>query len=184
MGRIPEENHDLDLSIYDQQKIGLIHDVCNPVVKILNDLLADEAVLTQKTHSALWNVCGAGFYNIQILLNSQIDELNGISVEIVVRTRKLGGFIISSFEEFLKATRLKEQPGIVPNASDLLADHESLIHFLHESATRCSEEFEDEISRGFLMDILQQHDKMVSMLQSYIENQPQTIECKGSYKYE
>jgi hypothetical protein len=68
--------------------------------------------------------------------------LSDISDEISKRVRELGGLPIGSFEEFLKNTRLNEQPGDVPDIMDLLADHEAAIRILREDAKKCSEEYE------------------------------------------
>jgi starvation-inducible DNA-binding protein len=173
MGQILTENHPTidNLRILAKSDIRLEKDINDLVVKTLNDSLADETVLTQKIRSAYWNNCGSGFDNIHNLFFSQFEQLNVIVDDIVTRVRRLGGIPISSFEEFLKASRLKEQSGKIPDAKNILADHEEIIHFLYDNATRCSEEFEDEVTRGFLLDIVEQHEKMISILRFYIEDE-------------
>jgi starvation-inducible DNA-binding protein len=86
-------------------------------------------VLAVKTRSAHWNVHAAGFYDRHTLFDVQYKQLNDISAEIAERARMLGGLPIGSFEEFLKNTRLNEQPGDVPDIIDLFADHETVIFF-------------------------------------------------------
>jgi starvation-inducible DNA-binding protein len=66
---------------------------------------------------------------------------------------------------------------------DLLADHEAAIRFLREDAKKCSEEYEDEVTRDFLVDILCLHEKMAGMLRSYIEPELTGDESKGSKIY-
>ncbi|MHC1783733.1 MAG: Dps family protein [Anaerolineaceae bacterium] len=187
MGQILVDNHPItvNLLVLGKPDIGMEKDVHDLVIKILNDSLASETVLTQKIRGAYWNNFGSGFDNIHILFNSQFEQLNDIVDEIAVRVRRLGGIPISSFEEFLKASRLKEQPGDIPDINELLADHEGIVHFLHEDATKCSEKYEDEVTRGFLLDIIDQHEKMVSMLRYYIENEPSHSNyLKGNSKHE
>jgi starvation-inducible DNA-binding protein len=157
------------LQILIQPNIGLESDARHSVVEILNIGLANEAVLTLKTRSAHWNVSGASFFELQNLFDSQYVQLNKISDEIAERARMLGGLPIGSFEGFLKNTRLEEQPGNVPEIMDLLADHEAVIRFLREDAKKCSEEYEDEGTRDFLVNILFLHEKMAWVLRSHIE---------------
>jgi starvation-inducible DNA-binding protein len=98
-------NQKLQVAI--QPNIGLDSDVRHSVVGILNNILADEAVLTLKTRSAYRNVNGAGFFELDILFNSQYEQLNDISDEIAERAQMLGGTAIGSLEEFIKHTRVE-----------------------------------------------------------------------------
>lgn len=143
----------------------------NQIVKILNDTLANEALLAQKTRNAHWKIRGAGFSYFQILLEVQMKQLNEISHQVAVRVNRLSNLPASSFEELQKLAQSKEVSGIVPLILDLKADHESMIQFLREDATKCSEELDDEISRGFLVDIIHLHENMAAMLQFYVENE-------------
>jgi len=170
--------HDLDdvhnkkLQVDIQPNIGLDRDARRSIVEILNNTLADEAVLTLKTRSAYWNVRGAGFFELDILFNSQYEQLNDISDELAERVQMLGGVAIGSLQEFIKATRLDEQPGVVPNILRLLADHEAFIRSLREDVRKCTEEYEDEGTFELLVSVMRLHEKMAWMLRSYIENIP------------
>jgi starvation-inducible DNA-binding protein len=146
-------------------------DVRRAVVEILNHTLANEAMLTLKTRSAHWNVSGAGFLELHILFKTQYKNLNAIVDEIAERACMLGGLPISSFDGFLNNARLKERPGSVPNIMDLIADHEASICFLGEDAKKCSEEYKDESTGDFLVNIQQTHEKMVGILRAHIEPQ-------------
>ena len=155
-----------------QPNIGLDSDVRRSVIKILNNTLADEAVLAAKTRSAHWNVSGAGFIELHILFDSQYKQLNEISDQLAERVRMLGGIAIGVLEEFLDLTRLEEQPGTVPDILRLLADHETCIRFLREDARKCSEDYEDEGTLYLMVSVMRLHEKMAWMLRSYIENEP------------
>ena len=172
MGHNGNDGHHPKLQVLIQPNIGLDSDVRRSVVEILNNTLANEAVLTVKTRGAHWNVSGAGFFELYILFDSQYEQLNDISDEIAERARMLGGIAIGSLQEFLKNTRLDEQPGDVPDIMDLLADHEAAIRFLREDAKKCSEEYEDEGTFELLVSVLRLHEKMAWMLRSYIEHEP------------
>lgn len=172
MGHHFNDEHSAGLQLLIQPNIGLDSDVRHSVVDLLNITLADEAVLTTKTRCAHWNFRGAGFFELHTLFETQYQLLNDISGEIAERARMLGGFAIGSLAEFLRYTRLQEQPGEVPNLPRLLVDHESAIRFLREDARKCVEEYEDEGTNELLVSAMCLHEKIAWMLRSYIEAAP------------
>lgn len=156
--------------IFIQPNIGLESDVRQPVVKMLNASLANEAILTQKTRNAHWNVSGVSFFELHILFEAQYKQLNEISDKIAERVRMLGGVTIASFEEFINHARLSEHSTEIPDILQLLADHETVIRFLREDIRKCSEEYEDEGTVDLLVGVMSLHEKMAWMLRAYIEN--------------
>jgi len=165
-----------------QPNIGLDKEVRQPVIDILNNCLADEAVLSQKTRSAHWNVGGAGFFELYILFETQYKQLNEITDQVAERVRMLGGLAEASFKEFLRNTRIDEQPTDVPDVLHLLADHETIIRFLREDIRKCTEEYEDDGTIGLLVSVLSLHEKMAWMLRAYIENEPVHSESQERIK--
>jgi starvation-inducible DNA-binding protein len=153
-----------------QPNIGISYQNQQAVLKILNVTLADESVLSIKTRGAHWNVNGMGFYDWHSFFDLQYKQLVDISDEISKRACVLGGLPIGSFNEFLSNTRLKEQPGDVPDVLHLLADHESLIRYIRDDLRKCSEEYEDEGTFELLVSIMRQHEKIAWLLRSYLEN--------------
>lgn len=172
MEPIRNNGHDPKLPILILPNIGLESDVRLPIIKILNIILSNEAVLTLKTRNAHWNVYGAGFFELHILFDTQYKQLNDISDEIAERVRMVGGIAIGSFAEFLSHTQLEEQPTEVPDFLHLLADHETIIRYLHEDIRKCSDEYEDEGTSDLLVSVMRLHEKMAWMLRSYVENEP------------
>ncbi|HEX7566933.1 MAG TPA: ferritin-like domain-containing protein, partial [Anaerolineaceae bacterium] len=71
MGHDHNDGHNPILQVLIQPNIGLDSDIRRSVVEILNNTLANEAVLTVKTRSAHWNVSGPGFFELHILFDSQ-----------------------------------------------------------------------------------------------------------------
>ena len=172
MGHNHNDGHHPNLQVLIQPNIGLDQDVRQSIVDILNNTLANEAVLSLKTRSAFWNVSGAGFIELHILFDSQYKQMNDISDEIAERVRMMGGMAIGSLQEFITHSRMDEQPGVVPDALHLLADHEAAIRFLREDARKSSEEYEDEGTFELLVGVMRLHEKMAWMLRSYLENEP------------
>lgn len=166
-----EHSHKL-LKALNQPNIGLDSDVHHLVVEILNHCLANEVVLSQKTRSGQWNVSGAGSFELHTLFESHYKQLNDISDEIAQRARMMGGTAIGSLQEMIDYSQVQEIAGVVPDVSHLLADYEASIRFLREDAKKCSDEYADEATRDFLVDILRQHEKMAWMLRSHLDTRP------------
>ncbi|MFU8827677.1 MAG: Dps family protein [Brevefilum sp.] len=164
-----KEDNDNEQILIFQPNIGLSGDVRQPVEKILNTILANEAVLSQKTRSIHWNRTGIGFLEIHILLESQYKQLSEIVDKIAERTRILGGIALGSFEEFLEESQIESRPSQIPDILHLLADHESVTRSLREDIRKCSEEYEDEGTVELLVGVMSLHEKMAWMLRSYLE---------------
>jgi starvation-inducible DNA-binding protein len=155
-----------------QPNIGLDVTARQSVVEILNLLLADEAVLSLKTHSADGHAGGISGPDLQSLYDAQYKEINDIVIEISERVRILGGSHLSSSEELINFARLDGKLAVVPGVMHILADHEAFIRFLREDAQKCSEIYEDQGTFALLVNVLRLHEKMAWMLRSYIENVP------------
>lgn len=171
MGRDHNDGFNPKVQVDLQPNIGLDDSARKSVVELLNNILADEAVLTIKTRNAHWNIHGAYFSELYTLYDVQYKRLNDISDEIAERVRMLGGYAIGSLQEFLDHTRLGEQSGDFPHLLRLLADHEATIRFLREDANHCSEDYEDEGTFSLLVGVIRHHEKMAWLLRSYIDKE-------------
>jgi starvation-inducible DNA-binding protein len=171
MENIVNYEHNPKTQIPTHPVIGLDSKAQHAVVEILNNTLANEAMLSIKVRSAHWNVSGPGFLELHVLYKTQFKQLNAIADEIAERTCTLGGLATGSLGGYLKNARLEEQPGVVPNIMNLLAGHEASIRFLGEDAKKCSEQFADESTGDFLVNIQHLHEKMAGILRAHIEPQ-------------
>lgn len=153
--------------------IGLTEDQRNGVAAILNTLLADEYVVYTKTRNYHWNVVGPQFNDLHKFFEAQYTALNEIVDEVAERTRALGGKATGTLTEFLKYTRLNEQPGQSPDArgmiAELLADHEAIIRHLRVDLETCLEKYHDAGTNDFLTGLMEQHEKMAWMLRAFLE---------------
>jgi starvation-inducible DNA-binding protein len=143
------------------------------VVKLLTGILADEYLLYTKTRNYHWNVLGLQFNDLHTFFESQYEELNDIVDDVAERARTLGGKAIGILEEFLKHTRLKEEPGSYPDApgmlANLLADHESVIRQLRKDLEVCAEQYKDMGTNDFLTGLMEKHEKMAWMLRAFLK---------------
>jgi starvation-inducible DNA-binding protein len=155
----------LNIGLSDEQREG--------VVAILNTLLADEYLLYTKTRNYHWNVVGPQFNDLHKFFEAQYNALNEIVDEVAERARALGGSALGTLAEFLRHTRLKEQPGHYPDErgmiANLLADHEALIRSLRVDLETCVEQYHDTGTNDFLTGLMEQHEKMAWMLRAFLE---------------
>lgn len=153
-----------------QPNIGLDAGSRKSVIEMLNVLLADEAVLAQKTR----HVCepaAADNSDLQPLCDSQYRQIKDIVSEIGERVSILGGSHLIQVGEIITSTRLDGNNGITPDAIGILADHEAFIRYLREDAQKCSEEYEDQGTFALLVGVMQIHEKMAWVLRSYIQGE-------------
>jgi starvation-inducible DNA-binding protein len=152
--------------------IGIAERQRQAVVAILNTVLADEFVLYVKSRRFHWNVEGPNFSELHELFQRHYEQLGQVVDDVAERARALDGIAAGSFEEYLKLTRLKEEPATLYDARGmiavLLADHEALIRNLRQDLVICSEQYGDEGTMDFLTGLMQAHEKMAWMLRAYL----------------
>lgn len=149
--------------------IGLEGDDRLAVVEILNQLLPFETSLSIKTRFAHWNLRGREYVEERGLLSSHYEQLNQIIEKLSERVRMLGEITVDRLQEFLVNFKWDDLRSDAPDIKDLLAAHEAAIFSLREGAKKCSEEYGDEVTRQFLVEILVQHEKMAWNLRSNFE---------------
>jgi starvation-inducible DNA-binding protein len=154
-------------------EIGLADKGREAVVALLNTLLADEVVLYTKTRNFHWNVRGIQFNDLHKFFDAQYEELNEIVDEVAERARSLGGMALGTLSEFQKHARLKEQPGVYPDAksmiSTLLSDHELIIRELRQDVSIVLDKHGDAGTNDFLTGLMERHEKMAWMLRAFHE---------------
>lgn len=155
----------LDIGITDKDR--------NATIKLLQTLLADESILFLKTRDAHWNVTGPHFNHLHAFFESQYEGLAESLDEIAERIRKLDGHATATMVEYLKLTRLKEEPGTAKSADGylktLLADHETLIRHLRTEIEIVGPKYGDSGTQDFLTGLLQDHEKTAWMIRASLK---------------
>jgi starvation-inducible DNA-binding protein len=155
--------------------IGLSDEALKGVIDLLNHDLADANVLVVKTKKYHWDVVGPQFRSLHKLLDDQYEMLSESVDEIAERIRSLGGYPVGTLKGFLELASLKEDPGDVPTATDIVVrlrdDHEQIIRNLREHIDRCTNDFNDQGTADFLTDLIREHEKMAWMLRSFAEGE-------------
>ena len=157
----------LNIGLDEQQRAG--------VVELLNHDLSDTHILIVKTKKYHWDVVGPEFRSLHLLWDEQYATLSENEDAIAERVRQLGGYPVGTAAAFVKYATLKEHPGDVPDAHEMVArlqaDHEQVIRNLRQHIDQCDEKYNDQGSADFLTDLLRGHELMAWMLRSFIEGQ-------------
>jgi starvation-inducible DNA-binding protein len=162
----------LQTKTMEMSTIGLLEKDQTEVVDILNNVLANEFVLSTKTRNYHWNVIGPNFSELHKFFDEQYGQLDDILDQIAERSRAMGKKSIATMTEFLTKTSLKEQPKQYPEAqqmvSNLLMDHETIIRNLRKDLETCASEHHDMGTSNFLTDLMEKHEKMAWMLRAFL----------------
>lgn len=140
-----------------------------PVVKGLNQLLADYQVFYTNLRGFHWNIKGHGFF----ILHSKFEELyNDVASkvdEIAERVLMLGAEPENRYSEYLKLANIKEVAGvscsdkalnnILDTYSYLIGEERNLIDVASKAG--------DETTIAMMTDYLKEQEKLVWMLVAY-----------------
>lgn len=155
--------------------IGLTEEQRQGVINLLNQALADAYLLVIKTKKYHWDVVGPQFRTLHELWQEHYEALTENIDAYAERVRMLGGYPLGTAEGFLKHTSLREHPGDLPTAKEmvsrLVTDHEQIIRNLREAVDQAADRFHDEGTADFLTGLMEQHEEMAWMLRSFVEGE-------------
>jgi starvation-inducible DNA-binding protein len=159
--------HSINIGLTDRQREG--------VITLLNQDLSDLYLVLVKTKKYHWDVVGPQFRTLHQLWEEQYEALTETIDTCAERIRTLGGYPVGTMEGFLKLASIKEHPGDIPNATEmvlrLVQDHEQIIRNLRGHISQCSESFKDDGTADFLTGLMEQHEAIAWMLRSFIEGE-------------
>lgn len=153
-------------------EIGLKAEVTKKVAAQLNVILSDEYVFLTKLLKYHWNITGPSFFPLHKLLDDQYREVFVMIDEIAERTRSIGHVAFGTLHEFSKNSRIKENPGKIPSANEMIADlvkdHEAIICAMREVIPEI-EDMTDFGTMDFLTGLMEQHEKMAWFLRAHLQ---------------
>ncbi|MFP4401933.1 MAG: Dps family protein [Candidatus Nanoarchaeia archaeon] len=135
----------------------------------LNTLLASEYTLYTKLRNFHWNVVGPHFQEYHKFFEETYEEVETHIDDTAEKVRTLGFRPLSSMEEFLKHTFLKESTTQNMSAQEMLSelaqDYKAMITQLNAKIKVCQDE-KDVGVEDFLTGILQEYEKKLWMIES------------------
>ena len=141
------------------------------VAAALNQLLADEHILYNKTRNYHWSIEGPSFMEFHKLYEAQYTALAETIDQIAERIRTIGHFAEGRLKEIIKLATLDEPEAPTDQAKqieNLETDHETMIIKLRKLIKDFDEKYKDIGSSDFVTGLLKEHEKMAWMLRSYL----------------
>lgn len=141
------------------------------VAASLNQLLADEHILYNKTRNYHWSIEGPSFMEFHKLYEAQYTALAETIDQIAERIRTIGHFAEGRLKEIIKLATLDEPEAPTDQAKqieNLETDHETMIIKLRKLIKDFDEKYKDIGSSDFVTGLLKEHEKMAWMLRSYL----------------
>lgn len=151
--------------------IGISEKNRQAVALALNQLLADEHILYNKTRNYHWSIEGPSFMEFHKLYEAQYTVLAETIDQIAERIRTIGHFAEGRLKEIIKLATLDEQEAPTDQAKqieNLETDHETMIIKLRKLIKDFDEKYKDIGSSDFVTGLLKEHEKMAWMLRSYL----------------
>jgi starvation-inducible DNA-binding protein len=135
-------------------------------------VLADEFLLYTKLRKYHWNVTGAQFLELHESFEEQYDALEAVIDSSAERIRQYGAMSIGTLAEFQKHARLSEQPGVNPDArqmvEDIMNDHEAMVRYLRADIEQIDDDYDDLSAEDYLTGVLHLHEKYGWMMRALI----------------
>jgi starvation-inducible DNA-binding protein len=151
--------------------IGISEKNRQAVATSLNQLLADEHILYNKTRNYHWSIEGPGFMEFHKLYEAQYTALAETIDQIAERIRTIGHFAEGRLKEIIKLATLDEPEAPTDQSKqieNLETDHETMIIKLRKLVKDFDEKYKDIGSSDFVTGLLKDHEKMAWMLRSYL----------------
>ncbi|WP_438023631.1 Dps family protein [Sorangium sp. So ce233] len=123
--------------------LGLNDDVRAASVKALNQILSDTMVLRDLYKKHHWQVSGATFYSLHLLLDKHYEEQAKLVDELAERAQTLGGIAIAMPHDVAEMTKIERPPRgreeVPVQISRLLDAHEQILIEAREAASKAGE---------------------------------------------
>ncbi|MEQ8395316.1 DNA starvation/stationary phase protection protein [Thalassobaculum sp.] len=140
----------------------------DPVVKALEQALADTFTLALKTQNYHWNVTGPNFFGLHNLFEEQYNDGYAASDELAERIRALGAPAPGGLRAFQEITRIEEaKSGLESKAMlDDLIESNAAVAATLKSGIDVAETASDPATADMLTARVTAHDKAAWMLRS------------------
>jgi starvation-inducible DNA-binding protein len=152
-------------------EISLKEKEIRPVVDHLNDLLANYHLHYQKTRGCHWNVKGKSFFTLHVKFEELYTEALTTIDELAERILTLGKPPYSTFDDYIKKSKIKEVQTIGMKDTDmvkaLIADMAILIEMERE-ILQITSDAGDDGTNDMINRFMQYKEKNTWMLRSFV----------------
>jgi len=140
----------------------------DPVVKALEQALADTYTLSLKTQNYHWNVVGSNFFELHNLFEEHYTDGYAAADELAERIRALGAAApggLRAFQEITKVADAKDAVDAKAMMDDLIESHAAVAATLR-TGVEVAENANDPATADMLTGRITAHDKAAWMLRS------------------
>lgn len=127
--------------------VGLSDKVCAQSIAGLNQVLADTMFLRDMYKKHHWQMSGATFYSLHLLLDKHYEEQAALMDQVAERIQSLGGISIAMPSDVAAATRIEHPPKgreeVPVQLSRLLEAHEIILKESREYAKQAADAGDD-----------------------------------------
>jgi starvation-inducible DNA-binding protein len=141
-------------------------------VAILNQVLADTMTLRDMYKKHHWQVSGATFYQLHLLLDKHYEEQATLVDTIAERIMALGGISIAMAPDVAEMTRIPRPPkgreDVPTQIARLLEAHEIILRESHEGAAQADESGDDGTNDLLVSEIIRTNEPQVWFLAEHV----------------
>ena len=141
-------------------------------VAILNQVLADTMTLRDMYKKHHWQVSGATFYQLHLLLDKHYEEQATLVDTIAERIMALGGISIAMAPDVAEMTRIPRPPkgreDVPSQLARLLEAHEIVLRESHEGAAQADESGDDGTNDLLVSEIIRTNEPQVWFLAEHV----------------
>lgn len=153
------------------EAISLEEKKVRPVVDHLNDLLANYHIHYQKIRGCHWNVKGRQFFTLHVKFEELYTTALTTIDELAERILTLGKPPFSTFDDYIKTSRIKEVNTIGMNDNDMvkaLVDDMAVLIELEREILDVTAEAEDDGTNDMVNGFMQYIEKNTWMMRSFL----------------
>ena len=141
-------------------------------VGILNQVLADTMTLRDMYKKHHWQVSGATFYQLHLLLDKHYEEQATLVDTIAERIMALGGISIAMAPDVAEMTRIPRPPkgreDVPTQVARLLEAHELILRACHEGAAQAAESGDDGTNDLLVSEVIRTNEPQVWFLAEHV----------------
>jgi starvation-inducible DNA-binding protein len=152
--------------------IALAHDARLQSCQLLNQILADTMILYSLYKKHHWQMRGATFYQLHLLLDKHADEQIALVDTLAERIQMLGGVAIADPRDVAELTIIDRPPSGVEEVPAMLARllmaHEAIITKVRAAIAQTAQNGDDGSNDLLMGDILRANEQQVWFLAEHL----------------
>ena len=156
--------------------LGLEDNARAASVAALNQVLADTITIRDLYKKHHWQVSGATFYALHLLLDKHYEEQAELVDTIAERIMTLGGISLAMAPDIAEATRIARPPkgreDVPTQISRLLKAHEQILTYSRESADQASDSGDEGTNDLLISDVVRTNELQVWFLAEHLAATP------------